>query len=66
MNIIDIDGEVAVQVLHRAGDVLDQLIHHGHAHVLPDHSPQQLSLPATKLEVNSQLDINLNLSKDCP
>ena len=34
VNIIDVDGEVGVQVLHRAGDVLDELIHHGHAHVL--------------------------------
>ncbi len=45
VDIIDIDGEVAVQVLHRASDVLNQLIHHGHAHVLPDHCPQQLGLP---------------------
>lgn len=48
VHVIDIDGEVAVQVLHSPGDVLDQLVHHGHAHVLPDHSPQQLGLPADR------------------
>lgn len=45
VDIVDVDGEVAVKVLHRASDVLDQLIHHGHAHVLPNHCPQQLCVP---------------------
>jgi len=47
VDIIDIDGEVAVEVLHRASDVLDQLIHHGHAHVLPDQLPSAALSPYT-------------------
>lgn len=41
MLVFNIDSEVVVQVLHCSGDILDQLIHHGHAHVFSDDSPQQ-------------------------